>query len=1789
MKLALRRAGCKHSLSQFGLCNWQPACNQCVGRLGIGHVLPSSRLSRKSWEQISSVQLVYTLLAAGVGTWPGQLVLVLSFVLCGCCWLCLLAAQPSCFCGIWKAPSPNVASPATSRHEVSWTSKFACPASHNKTRGKLSFPVSSDACLASMVALPWAWRPIGCSLAQSESPSKSWKPLQALCLRSLTWPSEFQAIILAPEHGPFLRLKLPLRHRAGVALMAMHTQSPSNLGHWLLGMLIQPAQAECDQQVSFLDPVPHFELGQLRPLRLSSDTCARCLRLDVALALRTVWQAARLGFRVGRVERHVLHFVCQWQWVQRPKSPAWWTLRHALAPGSRTTANFVRATSGARYPKDCSARKALQGQMVRCAMVRLQGETEHPVLNSGNTRVMVVVREAWAWFNFGAAEAVAALHIPGAFAQRLEFQTWSFACYGFRHVRTACGWQAVACLQGSAHIFLGQLCFAHSLSSLQSVCQAKGRANIVWVKAQHFVQAQPRTKLMACLFATLALHQQLRFAELWQAIRRTEVLIRRRPLLAVLLAPAALKPAAKRSHQARIRQAEPAVRQFCDAPLASTRLIPAKVCLHGNMPRIDIHAVLQGGLPVGRMLPSITLSVQQQFFLANQETKFFVCLQRIARRSLPARLIRAAVAVLQLRHSVLRTSFVLNKHGGFQQQTATCLLDDAVEVCHVQTDAEAMKRAHEFAHALMDLQQVPIRVLCVEICGESPETSKTMIVLKVHHIAIDGRSMAMLDAQLCELVELGLENDAGLEAKKASRYYLCTLVTSELLQLLEFFFHGGHLPEDIPQYADYVTWVQDYMRSAEYQLDLAHWTAQLGSVSSLPVLSIPVDKPRPRHSGLDAHVGIVDVHFPDDFLGRFKSTDAFPFVLTIFAMALCLWSRQDAVVIGSPVFGVPSVDFARVVGCTSHLIPYVIQMPRPFSLPKLLRALCDMVSSAMKHGTVPLQESPLWPGNTDASQPHPLYQVIVTWQPRGGWARRGKGSDAWEMKQFIGPSPLMADLVLDAYEKDKIVDGQRITFRRRGRSIAAAGPLQQGQGVKDMLAKLQDKYLDVSSFEVVQWLSAHPSMQMRQRFQHRTLALRSCGTRPEKALPQRSYVAEFLARGKMQQTSRTRRGLGPSVGPAPSRWQAALVAAGRSLRRRVPDIASFAAALAACQEAAQWRQALQLFLQLPEGRASARLAVLGACERSAMWRQALLLRDGSEKAICTSMSACSRALQWQRALLLLQEVRAQRLPDAQTLTTAISACGRGRRWQMAIDLAADLRSRGLLDAVALSCAVTALTDAQRWRHALALAPVPSSAELCHALLSAFETSSRWWQAVALLQEALGRQLSTSAVALNSACSACEKASQWELAASLLQGPVTPDAITHSAVVAACSRASRWRYALPAPAGDLPSAAAVAAASPEAGHLNYARRLAARKLRPGEFGHSHPADPQLQTRSVSKRFRYFSITDTCSCGTHVQARRAVAFRHIDTRMVLNALRKLKFHCQGQVEVFPCMKEANNAAIWQAYFNCVAGMEPQWMMKSDGPGAKTVFARCAVIVPIYVDRNKKEIKVFNVWCPEKKKRHWAFLEGDILRGACHIYDTCRRVFNSQVGHLFGKPWSGCFLAELPEQPGGEVKEPTICTYIKLEQDGHRYPCRPHFFLQVTEDFLETTRCYEDANGVIKLPQPQGDFVKWDDLASARRVHLDGTFFMEHDEARWVVLEYETGKLLVAALECTRCWLLAGEGGGQGVTTNAGHGIPDCLRQGHVVEKLCSGKYMLLARFAHPDAHFGCQWLGLVVRGE
>ncbi len=238
---------------------------------------------------------------------------------------------------------------------------------------------------------------------------------------------------------------------------------------------------------------------------------------------------------------------------------------------------------------------------------------------------------------------------------------------------------------------------------------------------------------------------------------------------------------------------------------------------------------------------------------------------------------------------------------------------------------------------------------------------------------------------------------------------------------------------------------------------------------------------------------------------------------------------------------------------------------------------------------------------------------------------------------------------------------------------------------------------------------------------------------------------------------------------------------------------------------------------------------------------------------------------------------------------------------------------------------------------------------------------------------------------------------------------------------------------------------------------------------------------------------------------------------EDRELLHALRKLRFHCGGKIEVFVCMKEANNTAIWAAYHNSVATQEPQWQVKTDGSTQKILFAQCAIIVPVYVDVEKQEIKLLNVWCPGKKQRHWAFPGGDILRGVdTSLYDTARRRWKDEVGCCFGREWANCFNEPLPEAGDQDVDSKNATMYTTLEKDGFRYPARPHFFVHVTQDFYDATRFHEDAAGVIRLPMPEGDVVRWDDLSSSQRLHLEGARFLEHDEARWLNLEYSTGRL-------------------------------------------------------------------------
>lgn len=243
-------------------------------------------------------------------------------------------------------------------------------------------------------------------------------------------------------------------------------------------------------------------------------------------------------------------------------------------------------------------------------------------------------------------------------------------------------------------------------------------------------------------------------------------------------------------------------------------------------------------------------------------------------------------------------------------------------------------------------------------------------------------------------------------------------------------------------------------------------------------------------------------------------------------------------------------------------------------------------------------------------------------------------------------------------------------------------------------------------------------------------------------------------------------------------------------------------------------------------------------------------------------------------------------------------------------------------------------------------------------------------------------------------------------------------------------------------------------------------------------------------------------------------------------VLRALRRLKFHCKGRIEVFLCMREANNTAIWAAYHNYVASTQAHWTVQTDGAGQKSLFAQCVVVVPFRVDRAKNVIQFLSVWCPMQKKKHWAFAGGDIRRGIDrNLYDSARREFHEEVGVFFGRDWSDCFRVELPDDSEDQADSPHSLMYVALEKEGVRYPCRPYFFVEIKDDFYEAIVNVTDEDGVIRLPAPPVDFVRWDQAeipAEAQRVHREGLLFLEHDQARWLNLDFESGKLAVDNIE-------------------------------------------------------------------
>ncbi|CAJ1357939.1 unnamed protein product, partial [Effrenium voratum] len=130
-------------------------------------------------------------------------------------------------------------------------------------------------------------------------------------------------------------------------------------------------------------------------------------------------------------------------------------------------------------------------------------------------------------------------------------------------------------------------------------------------------------------------------------------------------------------------------------------------------------------------------------------------------------------------------------------------------------------------------------------------------------------------------------------------------------------------------------------------------------------------------------------------------------------------------------------------------------------------------------------------------------------------------------------------------------------------------------------------------------------------------------------------------------------------------WRCALrlLAAGTSGSGGEISVA-LAAAVSACENAAEWRAALAL--ATPAAAFTAVLnAALGACARARRWLAALALARG-RGAFDTVTEGILAVAPWPRALQVLWRAVGARLGDVITLGAAISACEKGEEMGLPI-------------------------------------------------------------------------------------------------------------------------------------------------------------------------------------------------------------------------------------------------------------------------------------------------------------------------------------------------------------------------------------------------------------------------------------------------------------------------------------------------------------------------------------------
>jgi amino acid adenylation domain-containing protein len=286
--------------------------------------------------------------------------------------------------------------------------------------------------------------------------------------------------------------------------------------------------------------------------------------------------------------------------------------------------------------------------------------------------------------------------------------------------------------------------------------------------------------------------------------------------------------------------------------------------------------------------------------------------------------LRAALQSLVDRHAILRTTYRLEAGVPVQVVNAAQPIDFACVDAARWDDGELRRRVAAATQEPFDLESGPVSR--TRLFARSDGTHVLLLVFQ--HIAFDGWSTWLLLDELRSAYQRAAAGDRTVP------------------------------PPPAADYRDFGRWQAELLVSERGQRARRYWHENLAG--ELPILSLPVDRQRTEvplgRVGASAFFALSpDAVDQARALARTESATLYMVLLAAYHVLLHRYTGQDIIMVGSPVSGRTSAEFADVVGCFVNSVVIRGDLGGTPTFRAFLRQIRQTVLGALEHQDYPFR------------------------------------------------------------------------------------------------------------------------------------------------------------------------------------------------------------------------------------------------------------------------------------------------------------------------------------------------------------------------------------------------------------------------------------------------------------------------------------------------------------------------------------------------------------------------------------------------------------------------------------------------------------------------------------------------------------------------------------------------------------------------------------------------------------------------------------------------------------------